>query len=721
MNIQNLLYSDISIRLGWILLHSLWQLTLIGLIAAVVRAAVPMKSRTRYAFTYAMLLCMAVAPLGTLFFVPLPAGANTVSVVESLPQLPQATPPVATIPEVDFQAPIASSSKQIPDRTIDSELIVTPQPSLLFPVVENVKPIHLKLVAAKQPAQSFDLKAQLIRYSVWLTPFWLAGVLILSLRQLGGWVLTRRVLKSAIPITDSKLQNRLGELAITLKLRCVVKFVQSTLADVPMVIGAFRPVLILPVTLLTGLTAAQCDAILAHELAHIRRNDFLLNLLQVMLETLLFYHPAIWWISRRIRLDREFCCDDIAAQFSGYRLALAEGLAVIEATRLEKNVAPLAVTALGNKKPGITYRRIKRILNPASIKERGGPMKAVSSLLLLTLILITAVGSFHYSVADADSGEEKGKQDKKKVIDESHSNGIPAIRCRVYDKQGKPVAGAVIQSYTRRHRVDLVTGGKQKSTRCPITKSNAQGKFGLPKRKEAYRILVTHQSGVASMSYGDLVQSKGRVNLQPWGRVEGLYTVDGKPQANQKLTLSMTTKPWNFSRHASRGRGWVNLDYSATTDRDGKFSFEGVPPFKGKVSCSDRINLTAGIQFTSKAGQTTYLSIEKALSLASSFDAAAEDSAPEADFASGTMLLPPVKKNDKPAPTFNSFSDFPEPATIPPSTYAPVPPIDGDRPPSLSTLRSSTLIPGEFLTQESSVPIFPANGSRHPKSVPVQQ
>ncbi len=715
MNIQSLIHSDISIRLGWILLHSLWQLTLIGLIAGVVRAAIPMKSQTRYAFTYAMLLCMAAAPLGTLFFVPLPTGTNRVSVVEQLPQLPQATPPVATIPEVNFQAPIASSPKEIPDRNINPELIVLPQQSLFVPVVENLKPVPLKPVQIEQPGHSFDLKAQLLRYSVWLTPFWLAGVLILSLRQLGGWVLTRRVLKFARPITDSALQNRLAELAKALKLRRAVKFVQSTLADVPMVIGVFRPVLILPVSLLTGLTPAQCDAILAHELAHIRRYDFLLNLMQVMIETLLFYHPAIWWISRRIRLDREFCCDDIAAQFNGYRLALAEGLAVIEATRLEKNVAPLAVTALGNKKPGITYRRIKRILNPASLTERGGPMKTISSLLILTIILITAAGGYHHSVADADSGDKKGKQkqkekkqqDKKKVVDKSHSDGILEIHCRVYDKQGKPVAGAVIQSYTRRHRVYLVTGGKQESPRCPTTKSNAQGKFGLPERKEAYRILVTHKSGVASMSCDDLIQSKGRINLQPWGRVEGLYTIDGQPNANQKMTLSMTVKPWNFARHIGRHHGLVNLKYSTSTDQDGKFSFEHVPPFIGRVSRStNKKNYTQGIQFTCQAGSTTHVSIEEA-------------SAAEADFASGTMLLPPVKKSDKPAPMFGSFDAFTEPAANPPSTLVPVP--------SLSTLRSSTLTPNELLTQESSAPIFPAKGSPYPKgnpylkSVPVQQ
>ena len=89
------------------------------------------------------------------------------------------------------------------------------------------------------------------------------------------------------------------------------------LVDVPTVIGWLRPVVLVPASALAGMTPQQLEAILAHELAHIRRHDYLVNLLQTLVETLLFYHPAVWWLSRRIRIERENCCDDLAVSLCG--------------------------------------------------------------------------------------------------------------------------------------------------------------------------------------------------------------------------------------------------------------------------------------------------------------------------------------------------------------------------------------------------------------------
>ena len=103
--------------------------------------------------------------------------------------------------------------------------------------------------------------------------------------------------------------------------------------QVPSVVGWLRPVILLPASALTGLSPAHLDAIIAHELAHVRRHDFAVNLLQTAAEILLFYHPACWWISRRIRAEREHCCDDIAVSLCGDRLLYATALADLEALR----------------------------------------------------------------------------------------------------------------------------------------------------------------------------------------------------------------------------------------------------------------------------------------------------------------------------------------------------------------------------------------------------
>ena len=98
------------------------------------------------------------------------------------------------------------------------------------------------------------------------------------------------------------------------------------------VIGWLRPVILLPTSALTGLSPSHLEAILLHELAHIRRLDYLINLLQTIVETLLFYHSAVWWVSRRIRIERENCCDDVAVSVLGGSRDYATALARMEGT-----------------------------------------------------------------------------------------------------------------------------------------------------------------------------------------------------------------------------------------------------------------------------------------------------------------------------------------------------------------------------------------------------
>ena len=116
--------------------------------------------------------------------------------------------------------------------------------------------------------------------------------------------------------------------------------------DTPTVIGWLRPVVLLPVAALANLTPDQVQAILAHELAHVRRHDFVVNLLQTIAETLLFYHPAVWWLSHRIRVEREHCCDDIAVEVCGDPVGYAEALTTLAAwarlrARAGGRVAPI--------------------------------------------------------------------------------------------------------------------------------------------------------------------------------------------------------------------------------------------------------------------------------------------------------------------------------------------------------------------------------------------
>ena len=150
----------------------------------------------------------------------------------------------------------------------------------------------------------------------------------------------------------------------------------------PAVIGWLRPVILLPASCLIGLTPGQLESILAHELAHIRRHDYLINLLQNVVETLLFYHPAVWWVSRRIRAEREHCCDDLAVKTCGDAAAYARALATLE--ELRPAPAPFALAAAGAP----LLERIRRLAGQPerSAVRPAWPVAGIIALLLLALL-----------------------------------------------------------------------------------------------------------------------------------------------------------------------------------------------------------------------------------------------------------------------------------------------------------------------------------------------
>lgn len=184
---------------------------------------------------------------------------------------------------------------------------------------------------------------------------WLAGVLPFAMRALGGYLLLGGLLREKCEPLYADLEARCRELQQSLGLHRTVRYVQSHLVAVPSVAGWLRPVVLIPLSALFGLSSEQLEAVLVHELAHIQRFDALVNLFQIVVETLLFYHPGVWWVSRSIRNERENCCDDIAIQVSGQPGAYVRALAAMEGWR----AAPAFVLAANN---GSLRNRVGRIL-----------------------------------------------------------------------------------------------------------------------------------------------------------------------------------------------------------------------------------------------------------------------------------------------------------------------------------------------------------------------
>jgi uncharacterized protein (TIGR03435 family) len=213
----------------------------------------------------------------------------------------------------------------------------------------------------------------------WIACLWLLGVATLSAYTAMGLARVQRLKHQAVePLcvqSFASLQRRLG-------VSRVVRLYTSALAEAPAVIGWLRPYILLPVTALTGLSESQLRAILAHELAHIRRRDYLVNLLQTAVETLLFYHPAVWWVGRQIRQEREHCCDDIAVSVCGDPVEYASALAQMEEirTRIPESTLPEpALAATG----GDLLSRIRRLLGEQDHASRSLGTIAATALALL--------------------------------------------------------------------------------------------------------------------------------------------------------------------------------------------------------------------------------------------------------------------------------------------------------------------------------------------------
>src|SRR5215470_3560027 len=195
-----------------------------------------------------------------------------------------------------------------------------------------------------------------------MVQIWLAGVFFFTLRTAGGLIYLERLRRAASVSVAPALLAKCRELQARLGLQRVIKFCECRWLDAPAVIGYFRPVVLLPLRALTGLSEDQIEAVIAHELAHIRRLDAFVNLFQVVVESLLFFHPAVWWLNKRVRAERENCCDDIAVAACGNHLGYARALTTMEEWRATPS---LSLAANG----GPVAARIARILGLRHVSE----------------------------------------------------------------------------------------------------------------------------------------------------------------------------------------------------------------------------------------------------------------------------------------------------------------------------------------------------------------
>jgi GWxTD domain-containing protein len=207
----------------------------------------------------------------------------------------------------------------------------------------------------------------------WLVPAWFAGVVFFFARGLAGWAAVQRLRRRGVCAPPPEWQRRLDKLAARLRISRPVVLLESCLTDTPLLVGYLRPL-----GCLTGLSTAQVECILLHELAPVARHDYLVNLLQSVVEGLLFYHPAVWWVSRVVRTEREHCCDDRVVELMGDARAYAATLATLEQRRA---LAPALAASGGN-----LMKRIRRL----TAESGTAPVSAAPAISAGLLLVIFA-------------------------------------------------------------------------------------------------------------------------------------------------------------------------------------------------------------------------------------------------------------------------------------------------------------------------------------------
>ena len=368
--------SETVYRLGWTLLHTLWLGAGVGVIFAAALWVLRRRSAAaRYLAGCAAMAAMVLLPAAVFWSVPPPPAPTA---VKAAPMPPPILPPLQAV-DMPPSAPLELEAPA-------SGGVASPPAAVKLP--DEPSPLRRAPLLTRAPEA-------LAPALPWIVLAWAAGVLGLSLWRLGGWIGVHRIKRLGTRPAGADLVQTVAHLARALRVGRAVRVVESILVRVPTVVGWLRPVILLPVGLATGLTPEQLRAVLVHELAHVRRYDYLVNLLQTLVEIVLFHHPAVWFISRRIRLERENCCDDLALAAGADSLEYAAALATLGELSLSAPHPALAATG------GKLLPRIRRIVGLPAY-DAPGPRWLAGALIATTLL---AAGLIIYGCAAREQDE----------------------------------------------------------------------------------------------------------------------------------------------------------------------------------------------------------------------------------------------------------------------------------------------------------------------------
>ena len=348
--------------LGLTLVHSLWQGLLIGILCFFALRLVDRHAATlRYLIAWGGLVAILLLVITTFLNLLLLTNTNTASsVVFSAPSVPD-----LHVGELETNNPAIGSTTQ----------------------------------AMAEPGASSQLWERLTRGGQrYAALIWMAGVLVMSIRLGGGWLWAYRLKYTCTVTPGPDILHTFERLAQRAGLRWPVNIRLSSRVEDATLVGWAKPVVLLPVSVATGLSIHHIEAIIAHELAHAKRYDYLLAGIQAVIEALLFYHPAAWWITRQIRIEREHCCDDLAVKLLGSKTVYARALYKLELKRSAASMmrAPMVLSVQG----GHLLTRIRRLVggNTSQSVSRGQYGMGVGVLLALVTVSVSITSCQDISV-----------------------------------------------------------------------------------------------------------------------------------------------------------------------------------------------------------------------------------------------------------------------------------------------------------------------------------
>jgi len=493
------LFSDEIIKaLGWTILHSLWQGTMIALLLALLMVFLHRHSSTvRYFISATALVTVLVL------------SAVTFAGLYSTLRQP-----------FEYAGSEAATIRYIPNISGGYTMYTAPEQKesfwSTFTAFVDYFNQHLPLIVT----------------------IWMMGVAVLALRFLGGLAYVQRLKSYRTKILPEVWEKRMQSIAEKLDIRQKVKLLESSMVKVPMVIGHLKPVILLPIGTVTGLSVKQIEAILAHELAHIARNDYILNIFQSIIDIVFFYHPAVWWISASVRSERENCCDDIAVQISSDSMAFARALT--EMQQVDYRVPGFAMAASGEK--GKLFQRVKRLV------ESHQKNPTFKEGFLAACVLMISILSLSFS-ADADYDEAQKRENPAEIwIDASDNEELVAEENMVVEEELPEIAEAKEEEPALKEMEEV-----------------------SEEKEEAQKPVVTPKARVSASAFPSTEISTPREDAPARRKpFEGVHR-EGKVIDLQQLLLEGIGRPLQFTMYDTTRK--ENSTVISATLEDGRYFF----------------------------------------------------------------------------------------------------------------------------------------------------